>query len=117
MVTASVATAFQVLIENGLDDVEQGLELLNRQVLRVAKDKYHMTMAVLVLEESTGQWVIYSAGAPPVLSLGQNGKHRVLFCAGSPLGTRTGFELGRIEGKLEKSDRLLMYTDGIPESA
>ncbi|MBA3541565.1 MAG: SpoIIE family protein phosphatase [Deltaproteobacteria bacterium] len=115
MVTAAVATAFHVLIENGLNDVEEGLELLNRQVLRVGKGKYHMTMAVLELEEATGEWVMYSAGAPPILSLGAKGKHRVHFCAGSPLGTETGFEIGRVEGKLEKADRILIYTDGIPE--
>ncbi|MDQ3364385.1 MAG: SpoIIE family protein phosphatase [Myxococcota bacterium] len=115
MVTAAVATAFRVLVENGLDDVQQALELLNRQVLRVAKGKYHMTMAALELEEATGRWIFYSAGAPPILSLGQNGKHKVHFCAGAPLGTEVGFETGRVEGKLEPTDRILMYTDGIPE--
>jgi phosphoserine phosphatase RsbU/P len=117
MVTAAVATAFRVLIENGLDDVKHALELLNREVLRVAKGKYHMTMAALELDETTGGWILYSAGAPPILSLGQDGKHKVHFCAGAPLGTETGFETGRVEGQLEPSDRILMYTDGIPEIA
>ncbi|MBA3817412.1 MAG: SpoIIE family protein phosphatase [Deltaproteobacteria bacterium] len=115
MVTAAVATAFRVLVENGLDDVQQALELLNRQVLWVAKGKYHMTMAALELDEATGRWVFYSAGAPPILSLGGSGKHKVHFCAGAPLGTEVGFETGRVEGKLEPTDRILMYTDGIPE--
>lgn len=115
MVTAAVATAFRVLIEHGLDDVPQALELLNREVLRVAKGKYHMTMAAIELEEATGRWICYSAGAPPILSLDQTGKHKVHFCAGAPLGTETGFETGRVEGQLEPTDRLLIYTDGIPE--
>ena len=115
MVTAAVATAFRVLIENGLSDVRYGLELLNREVLRVAKGKYHMTMAALELEESTGWWTFHCAGGPPILSLGQNGKHKVHFCAGAPLGTESGFETGRVEGQLEPSDRILIYTDGIPE--
>jgi ligand-binding sensor domain-containing protein/serine phosphatase RsbU (regulator of sigma subunit) len=117
MVTAAVATAFRVLLENGLDDVKQGLEMLNREVLRVAKGKYHMTMAALELEETTGRWVCHSAGAPPILSLDQNGKHKVHFCAGAPLGTEVGFETGRVEGALEPYDRILLYTDGIPEIA
>jgi ligand-binding sensor domain-containing protein/serine phosphatase RsbU (regulator of sigma subunit) len=117
MVTAAVATAFRVLMENGLDDIHHGLELLNREVLRVAKGKYHMTMAALELDEATGRWVFHSAGAPPILSLGRSGKHKVHFCAGAPLGTATGFETGRVEGKLEPTDRILMYTDGIPEIA
>jgi len=117
MVTAAVATAFRVLMENGLDDVQQGLALLNHEVLRVAKGKYHMTMAAFEIQEATGQWILYSAGAPPVLSLNQNGKHRVHFCAGAPLGTETGFETGRVEGQLQPGDRMLLYTDGIPEIA
>jgi serine phosphatase RsbU (regulator of sigma subunit) len=117
MVTAAVATAFRVLIENGLDDVQHALQMLNREVLRVAKGKYHMTMAALELDEATGWWILHSAGAPPILSLGQNGKHKVHFCAGAPLGTESGFETGRVEGKLEPADRILMYTDGIPELA
>ena len=115
MVTAAVATAFRVLIENGLDDPEQGLHLLNREVLRVAKGKYHMTMAALEINETTGRWVLYNAGAPPILSLSQQGKHRVHFCPGSPLGTEHGFEIGRVEGQLQPTERILIYTDGIPE--
>jgi len=115
MVTAAVATAFRVLIENGLDDVRHGLELLNREVLRVAKGKYHMTMAALEIVETTGEWVFHSAGAPPILSLGRSGKHKVHFCPGAPLGTETGFESGRVEGRFEPADRILIYTDGIPE--
>ena len=115
MVTAAVATAFRVLTENGLQDVQRGLEMLNQEVLRVAKGKYHMTMAALEIDEATGHWILYSAGAPPILSLAANGKHRVHFCAGAPLGTHTGFETGRTEGVLQPQDRLIVYTDGIPE--
>jgi len=117
MVTAAVATAFRVLIESGLDDVGQSLEMLNREVLRVAKGKYHMTMAAFEIDENTGRWMLLSAGAPPILTLGQSGKHKVHFCAGAPLGTETGFECGRLEGQLEQGDRILLYTDGIPEIA
>jgi ligand-binding sensor domain-containing protein len=117
VVTAAVATAFRVLIENGLDDVTHALELLNREVLRVARGKYHMTMAALEIEETTGGWILHSAGAPPILSLGRDGKHRVHFCVSTPLGTESGLQIGRVEGKLEPSERILMYTDGIPELA
>lgn len=117
MVTAAVATAFRVLIESGLDDVGQSLDMLNREVLRVAKGKYHMTMAALEINEDTGQWVLLSAGAPPILTLGATGKHKVHFCAGAPLGTENGFECGRLEGQLAPGDRILLYTDGIPEIA
>jgi serine phosphatase RsbU (regulator of sigma subunit) len=115
MVTAAVATAFRVMIESGVTDINRCLERLNHEVLRVAKTKYHMTMAVLELEDATGNWILHSAGSPPMLSLARNGKHRVHFCPGTPLGTENGFETGRIEGRLEQNERLLLYTDGIPE--
>ena len=117
MVTAAVATAWRVLIETGIDDVEQGLAALNREVLRVAKGKYHMTMAALEINEADGTWTFYSAGAPPIMSLDAQAKHRVHFCPGAPLGTENGFEVGRVSGQLSPGDRMLMYTDGIPEIA
>jgi ligand-binding sensor domain-containing protein len=117
MVTAAVATAFRILTATGvgLVDVKQALDLLNRVVLDVAKGKYHMTMAALELDETTGRWVLYSAGAPPILMLDHTGKHKVLFAPGAPLGTESTFETGRLEGQLESGDRILIYTDGIPE--
>jgi ligand-binding sensor domain-containing protein/serine phosphatase RsbU (regulator of sigma subunit) len=115
MVTAAVATALRVLVGGGLDDVEHALALLNREVLRVAKGKYHMTMAAMEIDETSGHWRLLSAGAPPLLSLGERGEHRVHFCPGAPLGTETGFELGVAEGRLQPGDRLMAYTDGIPE--
>ncbi|MEO8701563.1 MAG: two-component regulator propeller domain-containing protein [Kofleriaceae bacterium] len=115
MVTAAVATALRVLIANGLTDLEAGLDVLNGVVLNVAKGKYHMTMAALELDESTGRWVLHNAGAPPIFSLNQGGKHNVHFCPGSPLGTAVDFETGRTEGTMDPQDRILIYTDGIPE--
>ena len=115
MVTAAVATALRVLVGSGVEDVEHMLALLNREVLRVAKGKYHMTMAAIEIDETTGSWRMFSAGAPPLLTLGQSGEHRVHFCPGAPLGTENGFELGVVEGSLQRGDRVMAYTDGIPE--
>jgi ligand-binding sensor domain-containing protein/serine phosphatase RsbU (regulator of sigma subunit) len=117
MVTAAVATAFRVLTGSGFSDVKQALDLLNQVVLHVAKGKYHMTMAALELDEASGWWTVHSAGAPPVLSLDPTGRHKVHFCPGSPLGTESEFEIGRVEGRLAPGDRILLYTDGIPEIA
>ncbi|HEY0194426.1 MAG TPA: two-component regulator propeller domain-containing protein [Kofleriaceae bacterium] len=115
MVTAAVATALRVLVSTGVTDVEHTLALLNREVLRVAKGKYHMTMAAIELDETTGYWRLFSAGSPPLLTLGEHGEHRVHFCPGAPLGTEVGFELGVIDGTLQRGDRVMAYTDGIPE--
>ena len=73
MVTAAVATAFRVLLELGITTMDQALALLNREVLRVGKGQYHMTMAALELDDATGRWILHSAGAPPILSLNTEG--------------------------------------------
>jgi ligand-binding sensor domain-containing protein/serine phosphatase RsbU (regulator of sigma subunit) len=117
MVTAAVATAFRVIAGSGPIDVPQALELLNQVVLHVAKGKYHMTMAALEINELTGEWTLHNAGAPPILSLNSSGKHKVHFSPGTPLGTESGFEVGRLDGRLEPGERFMIYTDGIPEIA
>lgn len=117
MMTAAVATAFRVLVEHGITNMDQVLQLLNHEVLRVGKGKYHMTMAALELDEASGRWTIYSAGAPPILTMNAEGKHKVHFCAGTPLGTESMFETGQLEGQLMQGDRMMLYTDGIPEIA
>ena len=113
MVTAAVATAFHVAMLDGYD-IMQMHELLNQEVVRVAKGQYHMTMAVIALDEN-GAWELYSAGAPPIMTLDDAGKHRVHFCPGAVLGTEGEFEAGRITGTLKPGERILVYTDGIPE--
>jgi len=115
MVTAAVAAAFRVLVATGSQDLKYALEVLNNVVRRVAKGKYHMTLSALEVEESTGRWQLYNAGAPPLLSLETNGSHKVHFSPGSPLGTENDFELGHLEGVLKPHERFLLYTDGIPE--
>jgi ligand-binding sensor domain-containing protein len=115
MVTAAVASTFRTIVEVGLEDLKVALEVLHRSVLAVAKGKYTMTMAALELNELTGEWHLLSAGAPPIISLSNAGKHRVHFCAGTPLGIEGTFEPGELTGTLKPGERVLVYTDGIPE--
>lgn len=120
MVTAAVATAFHVyhLHHHGPLDVNEMLEMLNQVVLSVSKGKYQMALAALDFDEADGSWTLHSAGAPPMISLNQRGKHRVHFCPGSLLGQDTGeAEYGTLTGTLAPGERVLLFTDGIPEIA
>lgn len=118
MVTAAVATAFNVYHSTRDEemDVPAMLELLNHEVLRVSKGKYQMTLAALDFDEANGSWTLHSAGAPPILTLDARGKHRVHFCPGTLLGD-TNVQFGTLRGTLKPGERMLLYTDGIPEIA
>lgn len=114
MVTAAVATAFR--IQSRDIPMADRLTVLNEEVTRVGAGRYHMTMTAVEIDRRTGRFIFHSAGGQPIMRLPANGKPRLLPCPGTPLGT-DGFNLGRVEGTLDPGERLLLYTDGIPELA
>jgi ligand-binding sensor domain-containing protein/serine phosphatase RsbU (regulator of sigma subunit) len=113
MVTAAAATAFRIQARNKVELAER-LRVCNEEVLRVGGGQYHMTMSVIELDGRTGRFVFYSAGGQPILRIRYDGKPRSMPCAGSPLGSE-GFDLGKLEGRMAPGERMLLYTDGIPE--
>jgi ligand-binding sensor domain-containing protein/serine phosphatase RsbU (regulator of sigma subunit) len=113
MVTAAAATAFRIQARNKVDLAER-LRVCNEEVVRVGAGQYHMTMSVIELDGRTGRFAFYSAGGQPILRIRYDGKPRSMPCAGTPLGTDT-FDLGKIEGRMAPGERMLLYTDGIPE--
>jgi serine phosphatase RsbU (regulator of sigma subunit) len=114
MVTASVATTFRVLTSTGMRRISDVLQHLNREVLEVGEGKYQMTLAALELDARTGRFVLYNAGAPPPLIMPVKGSPEPRVCPGTPLGTAEFFP-GIVEGSLAEGNRVLIYTDGIPE--
>lgn len=117
MVTAAVASACRTQrdISHSLDFAER-LQLLNEEVTRAGQGVYQMTVTAMEIDESTGWYRIFSAGGQPPVKLDAAGKARVLPCRGTPLGTPAGgFMAGAEEGQLAPGDRILLYTDGVPE--
>jgi ligand-binding sensor domain-containing protein/serine phosphatase RsbU (regulator of sigma subunit) len=114
MVTAAVATAFRVQSNFAARSLSEKIDILNREVMLAGQGKYHMTLAAVELNEGDGSFTFYSAGSTPLLRLGQQGRARALPCRGTPLGT-SSFELGAVHEQLEPGERLLIFTDGIPE--
>jgi serine phosphatase RsbU (regulator of sigma subunit) len=88
MVTAAVATAYRVQSLAG-GDIEERLHVINSEVLRVSRGKYQMTLTAIVVDIVSGEYTIYSA-------------EDVL------IGTKTG--------TLSPGARVILYTDGIPET-
>lgn len=114
MVTAAAATAFRVQADLGTSDFYERMRTINTEVLRVGDGKYQMTLSAVALDENTGRFDFYSAGGLPVTCLRTDGKVKVFPCRGTPLGSPV-FEMGKTNGELAPSDRLLVLTDGIPE--
>lgn len=111
MVTAAAATAFRIQ-ENV--PLKERLLVLNEEVLRVGVGAYQMTMTAIEIDGRTGRFTFYSAGGQPIMRLRNEGKPRLLPCPGTPLGTEQ-FNLGHVEGTMVPGERLMLYTDGIPE--
>lgn len=111
MVTAAVGTAFRVT--HGVPLLDR-LEVLNDEVLRVGRGKYHMTMTAVELDPQTGQFAIASAGGLPALRYLAGPRPKVVAARGTPLGT-TPFQPGMSQGQLELGERLFLLTDGIVE--
>jgi ligand-binding sensor domain-containing protein/serine phosphatase RsbU (regulator of sigma subunit) len=114
MVTAAAATAFRVQARSDAFDVLAHLQGLNTEILMVGGGRYLMTMAGLMLDDTNGSFNLFCAGSPPALRLDGTGKVKVLSRPGTPLGTEA-FNAGKIEGRLQPGDRIMIYTDGIPE--
>lgn len=115
MVTAAVGAGFRVQSSIGVKEVTHKLSALNEEVRCAGRGKYHMTMVAVEIDSRTGKFTIHSAGGTPLLQL-KRGEERArgLPCQGNPLGVGE-LELGTRSGQLQPGERLLLYTDGIPE--
>jgi ligand-binding sensor domain-containing protein len=113
MVTAAAATAYRLGRAHEVQVTER-LPYLNRTVLEVGRGQYMMTMTSVLLDGKTGDFVFDSAAGQPLIIVDRGGSARFLSCRGSPLGT-SRFEVGRLNGNLNPGDRMVLFTDGIPE--
>lgn len=112
MVTAAVATAFR--IQNPDTPLPDRLRLCHEEVLRVAGGAYNMTVSAIELDCRSGRFAFYSAGGLPIIRIRYDGRPRSLPCTGTPLGSDE-LSLGKVENRMAPGERLLLYTDGIPE--
>lgn len=112
MVTAAAATAFRV--SRSGDPLAQRLGAVHSEVQSVARGKYHMTMTAVQVDKRTGAFRLFSAAGMPAVIVKREGRPKTVTCRGVPLGF-DGFEIAWTDGQLEPHDRLVLFTDGIPE--
>ena len=92
-------------------------ERLNKVICRTATDDKFITAFLAILTPATGDIEAVNAGHNPVYRLRNDGAIEELGTGGIPFGM---LELGALYGSqkitLQSGDRLLLYTDGIPEA-
>jgi sigma-B regulation protein RsbU (phosphoserine phosphatase) len=75
------------------------------------------TLIYGVLDLRDGDFRYTTAGHPPPLRIGADGAEVCPLARGIPIGMLKQFDFGEARLRLEPGDRLLLYTDGVPEAA
>jgi hypothetical protein len=95
---------------------DQFLPAANTYLIRQGWEEGFATAAHLALDLETGEYVVSSAGHPPVAQfLAHRGRWRVLGAEGVLLGLVPEAKYVGEPGRLGRGDALLLYTDGLIE--
>jgi len=115
LIMASVKAVLPLVAANR--SVEATLAELNRKLLAELGPREFVALAYLRCEPD-GRIKLANAGLPDPYVLKDGAAPRPLAVPGSrfPLGTRRDVEYRALEGRLEPGERLLFFTDGLPEA-
>ncbi len=92
-------------------------ERLNKLIYRSSPSDKFITFFIAVLDPISGELDMVNAGHNPILILRANGELEQIDAGGIGLGMLDlGLPFTGQKLKLEKNDRLFLYTDGIPEA-
>ena len=116
MLTAAVAMGLSVQSAQSQDHVIDRLARVNREVLMRCKGKATMTMTALLLDQNSGEGVVYGMGGLPAVHMGRAGEHHVVGASGTPLGATEQLSFGERTVQLSPGDRLMITTDGIVDT-
>ncbi|MFN3453691.1 MAG: SpoIIE family protein phosphatase [Pseudobdellovibrio sp.] len=120
LITSAIKSAVS-MTENLKLDPEKAIELVNKSICQVSKNKMMMTCFLGVIDKRTRviHYVNASHEAPFILSRKQDLKKRDLrFLDDSKcnrLGQSSSSEYSVVSTQLEAGDRIFVYTDGIPD--
>lgn len=115
MVTALVAGCHRCLKEaQAAGSAEDLLRQLHEAVLDLCQGSYTMPMGLLDLHPGTGLVRFWNAAGPPLLVRRKSGEVEAKTLRGTPLGSER-HAAGHLEFTLQPGERLLLFTDGIPE--
>lgn len=105
-----------LIFENFTEPVHDSILLaLNKVILQVRSSgaKEYMTGQSVFINSNSGEFSVANAGhCPPIVIRSENHSWEILTCRGLPLGFKAAPEYVPVNGKLEKGDWLILYTDG-----
>jgi sigma-B regulation protein RsbU (phosphoserine phosphatase) len=87
------------------------------QVLKGMKFR-HLAMCLIMIKIKGNRLSMSSAAMPPALIYrAKNNSIEEILLKGMPLGTMSKFPYKKIENHVNSGDRILLYSDGLPELA
>jgi len=115
MITASLASAFHMLLQQGGgSDPAKLIGDVNEVLREICKEQFFVTLGALTVHPKSGLVRLLNAGAPPILTVSPEGNVEALTASGDRLGEAT-LKLGVAEAVLAPGSRILAFTDGVPE--
>jgi hypothetical protein len=101
----------------GERSVEATLAALNRKLVAELGPREFVALAYARFE-ADGRFTLANAGLPDPYVVGRGAAPRALEVGGGrlPLGLRGDVEYGSVEGRLRSGEKLLLFTDGLPEA-
>ena len=97
-------------------DPEKVIALLNRNLCRTGDRRAFVTLFYALLDPASGELNYVCAGHPFPYLRRAGGAIEELGEGGMPLGIRASVEARARRTRIEPGDRLLLYTDGLPEA-
>lgn len=115
LIMASVKAVLPLVA--GERSVEATLAELNRKLLADLGPREFVALAYARFE-ADGRFTLANAGLPDPYVVGASAAPRALEVAGGrlPLGLREDVEYRSLEGRLRGGEKLLLFTDGLPEA-
>lgn len=117
LIMASCKTALSLLATSSRDAVEV-MRALNVRLCDDLQRREFVAMAYAHCNPASGRVEIVNAGMPDPLLIAGNGSCRAIVCNGEriPLGIRPDRKYEKTYIELRDGDRLLMFSDGLPEA-
>ncbi len=97
-------------------DPEKVIALLNRNLCRTGDRRAFVTFFYALLDPASGELSYVCAGHPFPYLRRAGGTIEELGEGGMPLGIRASVEARARRTRIEPGDRLMLYTDGLPEA-